>query len=105
MVAVGLRLSRAYHFPIWIVQRTDFFRVAAFCSHFAIVSLFSWRITAAALIACHASGLPTCIIRLPASHILGSPTVRRALFSGPCQLSGTEQLGRASRRERVCQYV
>src|SRR3546814_7486878 len=94
MVAVGLRLSRAYQFPIWIVQRTDFFLVAAFCSLFAIVSLFSWRITAAALIACQSSGLPTSIIRLTSSHILCTPTVRHAMFQGQFHLSCTEH-GRA----------
>lgn len=70
------------------VQRTISLAFAATSSHAAMASRLACRISAASTIACHPSGFPARIMRMPASHSVGSPMVRRATRSGQCQLCG-----------------
>lgn len=73
------------------------FALVACCSQASIASLLLRRLATASTIACYACGLSMCRIRVPASHKVGSRTVRAAMRSGRCQLVCRSALKRALR--------
>src|SRR3546814_12307247 len=74
-----------------IVQRTVFFALAAAAPHASIVSRLSRARLAAATIPSQLAGDAPCIRCVPASHSVGSASVRVAMPPGHCPPTGIQR--------------